>query len=101
MDLPFVRIPLPMPRSRRRWRAMKLVWGGLGLLLAVGIAAAATASNDDCLACHGDKTMTTKRGGRTVSLFVDGKKFATSIHAAFSCTNCHADLEGKDLPHDA
>jgi len=90
-----------MPRSRRRWRAMKLVWGGLGLLLAVGIAAAATASNDDCLACHGDKTMTTKRGGRTVSLFVDGKKFATSIHAAFSCTNCHADLEGKDLPHDA
>jgi uncharacterized protein with PIN domain len=83
----------------RRWTAKRLVWSGLLVLLAGGIARGA--SNDDCLACHGDRTMTTKRGGRTVSLFVDGKKFAGSVHAAFSCTNCHADLEGKDLPHDA
>jgi hypothetical protein len=57
--------------------------------------------NDACLACHGDKGMTTKRGGRTVSLFVDSKKFAGSIHGSLACTNCHADLEGKDLPHEA
>jgi uncharacterized protein with PIN domain len=57
-------------------------------------------TNDDCLACHSDRTLTTKRGGRTVSLFVDGKKFAGSIHGSLSCTNCHADLEGKELPHD-
>jgi hypothetical protein len=60
---------------------------------------------DDCLACHGDKTMTTNEVGsrrqKTVSLFVDGKKFAASIHGSLSCTNCHADLEGKELPHDA
>ncbi len=56
-------------------------------------------TNDDCLACHSDKTMTTKRGGRSISLFVDGKKFAGSIHGSLSCTNCHADLEGKELPH--
>ena len=54
----------------------------------------------ECLACHGDKTMTTTRAGKTVSLYVDGKKFATSVHASFGCTGCHADLEGKDLPHD-
>ncbi len=54
----------------------------------------------ECLACHGDKAMTTTRAGRTVSLYVDGKKFATSIHGSFGCTGCHADLEGKDLPHD-
>ena len=57
-------------------------------------------TTDDCLACHGDKTMTTKRGGRTVSLFVDGKRFGGSVHGAVSCTGCHADLDGKDLPHD-
>ena len=52
-----------------------------------------------CLACHCDKGMTTKRGPQTVSLFVDGKKFAGSIHGGLSCTGCHADLEGKDFPH--
>jgi len=54
----------------------------------------------ECLACHGDRSTTTTRGGKTVSLYVDGKKFAASVHASFGCTGCHADLEGKDLPHD-
>jgi hypothetical protein len=53
-----------------------------------------------CLACHGDKTMSTVRGGKTISLYVDGKKFAGSIHGSFGCTGCHADLEGKELPHE-
>ncbi len=54
----------------------------------------------ECLACHADKSTTTTRGGKTVSLFVDPKRFAASVHASFGCTGCHADLEGKDLPHD-
>ena len=56
---------------------------------------------EDCLACHGDKGFTTSRGGRTVSLYVDGKKFAASIHGSLSCTSCHASLEGTELPHAA
>ena len=44
--------------------------------------------------------MTTTRAGKTVSLYVDGKKFATSVHGSFGCTGCHADLEGKDFPHE-
>jgi len=55
--------------------------------------------NETCLACHGDKSLTTKRAGRTVSLFVDSKRFGGSVHASLNCTACHADLEGKDLPH--
>ena len=51
------------------------------------------------MACHSDKRLTTKRGARTVSLFVDGKKFSSSVHSGLSCTSCHADLDGKDLPH--
>lgn len=54
----------------------------------------------ECLACHGDKGMSTTRNGKTVSLYVDGKKFASSIHGGLGCTGCHADLEGKELPHE-
>jgi hypothetical protein len=69
------------------------------LLLAGAPAHADDNPNDTCLACHGDKTMTTKRGTKTVSLFVDAKRFTPSVHGSLSCTNCHADLEGKDFPH--
>jgi uncharacterized protein with PIN domain len=71
------------------------------LLLAGAAAAAEENPNEACFACHADKTLTTKRGGRTVSLFVEAKKFSSSIHGSLACTNCHADLEGKDLPHEA
>jgi uncharacterized protein with PIN domain len=57
-------------------------------------------ANDTCFACHGDKTTTTKHGARTVSLFVDSKRFGGSVHGSLNCTSCHADLEGKDLPHE-
>ena len=56
-------------------------------------------TSDDGLACHSDKSLSTKRGGRTVSLFVDQKKFTGSIHGSLQCTSCHADLDGKELPH--
>ena len=71
-----------------------------GVLLAASLPAAARAQdNADCLACHGDRSLTTTRGGRTVSLCVDGKKFAASVHAAVPCVGCHADLQGKEMPH--
>jgi hypothetical protein len=62
--------------------------------------AAGSDVTETCLTCHSDKTLTTKRGTRTVSLFVDGKKFSGSVHSSLGCTACHADLEGKDLPHE-
>ena len=55
--------------------------------------------NATCLACHGEKGMSVKHGTTVVSLFVDGKRFSSSIHGGVGCTGCHADLEGKDLPH--
>jgi hypothetical protein len=56
--------------------------------------------NSDCLDCHSDRTLTGTRRGRTISVYVDGKKFAASVHGALNCTGCHADLEGVELPHD-
>jgi cytochrome b subunit of formate dehydrogenase len=57
-------------------------------------------SNEDCFTCHSDKTLKAKRDGKMVSAFVDEKKFGTSVHAGLSCTDCHADLVKKDLPHE-
>ncbi len=91
---------------RSTWRA------GVGLTVAALFATvfsvriaerpvrAADAPGSECLACHGDKSSAPTREGSKIPLFVDGKKFATSVHASFGCTGCHADLEGKEFPHD-
>ncbi len=67
--------------------------------LSGGIPCAVAQENSDCLGCHGDRSLTTKREGKTVPLFVDGKKFGASIHASLPCVGCHAELQGKELPH--
>ena len=69
----------------------------LSLLLAPVLTARAL-DNSDCFACHNDKELVkTNAAGKAVSLFVDEKKFANSIHAKNLCTSCHADI--TDLPH--
>ena len=50
--------------------------------------------NDDCLMCHGDNTLTGKKDGKAFSVFVDGKKLASSVHSGIQCIDCHADLAG-------
>jgi cytochrome b subunit of formate dehydrogenase len=55
--------------------------------------------NATCLDCHGDSGMETERGGKTVSLFVDAKVFARSVHKDLDCVMCHADADVEDLPH--
>ena len=90
-------------RPTLRHTAGKMRW----LLIAAGIAmaglprAAGAQENGECLMCHGDRSLTTQRAGRTVSLFVEEKKFAGSIHGSLSCVGCHADLAGKEMPHEA
>jgi uncharacterized protein with PIN domain len=76
-----------------------------GALAALGLALLAPTAFAqevaDCLACHGDRSLTTKRGSQTVSLYVGEKPFGASVHGSLSCVSCHADLEGKELPHEA
>src|SRR5579862_1035519 len=56
-------------------------------------------TNDDCLACHGDSTLTHEVNGKSVSLFVDVEKFKNSTHGGmFQCVVCHTDL--KTSPHE-
>jgi cytochrome b subunit of formate dehydrogenase len=56
-------------------------------------------SNNECLACHGDSTLTHEVNGKPASLYVDPDKFKDSIHGSlFQCVDCHSDL--KTAPHD-
>ncbi len=70
-------------------------------LILVLVATACTAraerkpKNEDCLACHGDKTLTTEVGGKQISLYVDGSKLDHSVHGSmFTCVDCHKDVKG-------
>ncbi|MCX6897089.1 MAG: cytochrome c3 family protein [Verrucomicrobia bacterium] len=60
-------------------------------------ARAAAITNSDCLACHDDPKLTKKVGGKVVSLAVQPKLFAKSVHGSLSCTDCHTGI--KELPH--
>ena len=55
---------------------------------------------EDCLVCHENKDLTATRAGKEVSLYVDGKKFSSSVHGSLACVDCHSDLQNKDLPHE-
>jgi hypothetical protein len=70
-------------------------------LAAVPTTALRAQENTDCLACHSDRSLTAERNGKTVSVFVDERRFGASVHATLPCTGCHADLAGKELPHEA
>lgn len=56
--------------------------------------------NDECLACHADRDLKGKRGGRRISVFVDENRYTTSVHGELPCTSCHADLAGAEFPHE-
>lgn len=75
--------------------------GCLALIVAgsAGPAAAQKPTNDDCLACHGDASLTQDINGKPVSLHVDPDKFKHSVHGGiFSCIDCHTDV--KAAPHE-
>ncbi len=57
-------------------------------------------SNADCLACHGDPSLTKDENGKQVSLQVKEEPFKASIHGSmFSCTDCHKDV--TSVPHES
>jgi cytochrome b subunit of formate dehydrogenase len=56
-------------------------------------------SNSDCLACHGETSLTKEKKGKTISLFVDAKGFAKSAHADLTCIGCHEGFNPSEIPH--
>jgi formate-dependent nitrite reductase cytochrome c552 subunit len=68
------------------------------LLLAAAQAGArqpAKSKDADCLACHGDSTLSKDENGKSRSLFIDKNKLGHSIHGSmFACVDCHTDVKG-------
>jgi cytochrome b subunit of formate dehydrogenase len=60
--------------------------------------AAPKPTNEECLACHGDATMTKDVEGKQVNISVNPDHFKNSIHSMFACVDCHTDV--KSSPHE-
>ena len=81
---------------------MRRVWLtaiGLGLLLAGPVL---PQDDDLCLECHADPDLTGFNDqDEEVSMYVPADALDSSVHAGFSCVDCHQSLAGvEDYPHD-
>ncbi|OGF12261.1 MAG: hypothetical protein A2W00_05630 [Candidatus Eisenbacteria bacterium RBG_16_71_46] len=56
--------------------------------------------SDDCAMCHAPGRAAPRREAGTPPNF-DAAALRVSPHAQIACASCHADLEGKELPHEA
>lgn len=63
---------------------------------AAAAAEPAPPANSDCFACHEDDSAA-RADGRPV--VVKAAVFEKSVHGAFACVDCHADLAKAELPH--
>ncbi len=68
-------------------------------LFILSFQAISAADNEICLECHSDTGLTTRRGNKDISLYVDSQILAKSIHQAQKCSDCHRDADVKDFPH--
>ncbi|MHB1126671.1 MAG: cytochrome c3 family protein [Bacillota bacterium] len=57
----------------------------------------AEVTNDVCLTCHGEKSLSVDKNGKNISLYVDQKLYEASKHGKQLCVSCHPDL--KLIPH--
>ena len=74
---------------------MLIVLAFLFLLPAAGRAQ----KSEDCLICHGDKSLAKEGAGRRISLFVDINKLKGSVHGSADCIDCHAGFKPDETPH--
>lgn len=56
-------------------------------------------TNDDCLTCHDDASLSTIRSGKKVSLYVKPDALDKSVHKNLECASCHAEAAVKEFPH--
>lgn len=97
---------VPARKTSRALRRIRLIrwYGAFQLAGTVPAAAALNAaappdSSATCLECHSDRTLTMKRAGHTVSLYVDRAGLAHSVHGDLACTDCHVGFDPDNLPH--
>jgi cytochrome b subunit of formate dehydrogenase len=69
-----------------------------GLILIFCLSIVGQAVAQECLECHGDKSLTTTdSAGHEISLFVSDSLYKTSAHAELECSSCHSGI--TEIPH--
>ncbi|MBI5473887.1 MAG: cytochrome c3 family protein [Ignavibacteriae bacterium] len=84
-----------MPKTLRRFSV------GLVVVAIAALFHSSSYSQDNatCLGCHSEQSMTMTKKGKTLSLFVDTKRFGKSAHAELECIACHDGFKADELPH--
>ena len=56
-------------------------------------------SNETCLFCHQNQDLSVEIGGQSLSLFINGNIFSTSVHGTeeIACADCHSNI--TSFPH--
>jgi len=67
------------------------------LLLIPGFALAQ--SNEECLACHSEPTLTKHQKGQEIQLYVDKDLLKRSVHQSLNCVDCHRGFNPAQIPH--
>jgi cytochrome b subunit of formate dehydrogenase len=58
-------------------------------------------TNDDCLTCHNDSTLTMEKNKNKISLFVNSSTLSHSAHQKLQCIACHSGFDINNTPHKA
>lgn len=83
-----------------KWLFRIALWAGCIVLTFLAHRAPALLAQDEvCLECHGEADLTTERNGREISLYVNAKRYAKSIHSENGCISCHEDADVEEFPH--
>ena len=56
-------------------------------------------TNEDCMTCHSDPDLKAEHQGRAISVFVNLRALASSVHQELKCTACHQDAAVEEFPH--
>lgn len=56
-------------------------------------------TNQACLECHSDNSLTMTKNKKEVSLYVNDKILSHSAHSKVACVACHTGFNPDDIPH--
>jgi cytochrome b subunit of formate dehydrogenase len=71
----------------------------VGLFLSFGIMRVQAQTNQTCLECHNDKSLTMTKNKKEVSLYVNEHTLANSPHKKLVCVACHTGFDPENVPH--
>ncbi len=76
-----------------------IVFSGVLALHVIAGSDVAAQTNESCLTCHAERSLTMEKKGKTISLFVDAKAFERSAHGLLECVACHENFKPDQIPH--